>query len=124
MKTEMLFACQGGTYRGEYCGIIMVGHALPLAFRQLPEVDSEGVGFLDLWEATGDVEEMFVDNMRLEWLPDGPGIYYVSAEFDIDEVHDDADDYNWEHLADKHPRKATINEVVAAMSNLGGWKWR
>lgn len=123
MKTEMLFACLGGIYRGEYCGIIMVGRALPLVFRQLPEVDSEGVGFLDLWDATADVVEMFIDHMRVEWLPDGPGIYYVSARFDIDAVNPD-DDYDWEHLADKKPRKANINEVAAAMSGLGGWKWR
>lgn len=89
MKTEMIFACHGGSTLGceGVVGIVMNGHTLPLAFRETADCSAEDAGFKALWECFADVEEVF-GYLRLGHCPEGPGIYHVEIDFDQDDVEE------------------------------------
>ena len=116
MKTEMMFVAHAGTYRNNSkVGIIMNGHALPIAFRETDDCKAEDAGFSALWSSLTDVEEMFVDTLRIDHCPEGPGVYVVTAEFDSDEI-----DYDeWEHLADCHPHGYCLDDIFSMPDE--GW---
>ena len=115
MKSEMMFIAHRGTYRNNSkVGIIMNGHALPVAFRETEDCKAEEAGFSALWYSLTDVEEMFVDKLRIDHCPDGPGVYVVSVTFDIDDITND-----WEHLADCHPYMYCLEDIASVPER--GW---
>ena len=143
MKTEMIFVCHGGSFgriKGTV-GIIMNGHALPIAFRETKDCTAEDLGFYSLWSSLTDVEEVFVEKLRLDHCPQGPGIYHVEITFDQDDVsHSQShshgqsqshshshshshgeDDDQWEHLADCHPYKVSDEDLLDAIHERNGW---
>ena len=125
-KTEMLFAIHGGSRRDKLVGIVMQNHVLPIAFKETGDAEN---GFRALWEASMGVEEFF-EGLRIEYTKSS-GIWYLCSEYEEDDVTDYQDD--WEHLADKDPRRVNANDMKDLMvdthtatstsSIYNRWRW-
>jgi hypothetical protein len=123
-KTEMVFACHGWSKLGRTDPIGALYHdaALPIAIR---ETDDCETGFGVLWDSCGSVEEFFEE---LGWCEmDKPGLWYVSAEYNEEDVKFS---YDWEHLSDcKHVHFSELDieffkELKEETENSSNVKWR
>lgn len=129
-KSEMIFICHQGSSLNASgpIGIIMDGHALPIAFKDTG--DCEDVGFRACWGAQADIEDFFGNALRINRL-NSPGLYHMCAVFDHE---DDVDGESWEHLADQsceHIGEVFICDLMMSLINdagIGGhqtnkWCW-
>lgn len=104
----------GGTVGSVPVGLVMGGHALPVAFQDSGDPED---GFRGVWESTGDVDQLF-RLLDLDHLP-GPGLWVLTSTWE--ENHTDPD---WGHLWSPDVEPLADSPLLGDVVNSwDGWGW-
>lgn len=125
ISERMIFACHTGLSGQRRVGILMEGHALPIAFSTDSRVAESGL--LAAQEFFGGDNENFFLSVLGSDLVDGPqpnnGLWVYEITHDNPEREDGVDEPDWSHLIGGDFRRPTDEELrfVACLAPLDGW---